>query len=98
MPTTRSSGVQLICSWSGSRAPVQGAPWPEVDSKKLEDGPCRYRYRCRHTHIDTGIVDWKKLEYGPGTICAAFSASLGFGVRGQSHSNFLASTVPGGSG
>ena len=26
-------------------------------------------------------------------ICAGFLASLGFGVRGESYSNFLASTV-----
>ena len=38
-------------------------------------------------------VDSKKLEYGPGAIYAGFPSSLGFGVGGQSCSNFLASTV-----
>ena len=37
-------------------------------------------------------VDSKKLEYGPVTIYAGFPSSLGFGVGGQSYSNFLAST------
>ena len=40
-------------------------------------------------------VDSEKLEYGPGTICADFPSSLGFGAGGQSYSNFLASTVLG---
>ena len=38
-------------------------------------------------------VDSKKMEYGPGTMYAAFPSSLGFRVAGQSYSNFLASTV-----
>ena len=38
-------------------------------------------------------VDSKQLEYGPGTICAGFPSSLGFGVWGQSYSNFLTFTV-----
>ena len=38
-------------------------------------------------------VDSKKLEYEPGTIYAGFLSSLGFGVGGESCSNFLASTV-----
>ena len=43
--------------------------------------------------IISSTVDSKELEYGPGTICAGFACSLGFGVGGQSYSNFLASTV-----
>ena len=35
----------------------------------------------------------KKLEYEAGTIYAGSPASLGFGVGGQSYSNFPASTV-----
>ena len=38
-------------------------------------------------------VDSTNLEYGPATICADVPSSLGLGVRGQSCSNFLASTV-----
>ena len=38
-------------------------------------------------------VDSKKLEYGSGTIYAGVPSSLGFGVRGLSYSNFLASTA-----
>ena len=37
-------------------------------------------------------VDYKELEYGPKAIYAGFPSSPGFGVRGQSYSNFLAST------
>ena len=43
------------------------------------------------TELDA--VDSKKLEYGPGTICAGFPSSLGFGLGGQSCSDFLACTV-----
>ena len=32
-------------------------------------------------------------ENGPGTICAGVPSSLGFGVGGQSYSNFLASSA-----
>ena len=32
-------------------------------------------------------VDSKKLEYGPGTLYAGASSSLGFEVGGQSYSN-----------
>ena len=39
------------------------------------------------------IVDLKKLEYGPGTICGGFPSSLGLGARRQSYSNFVASGV-----
>ena len=35
----------------------------------------------------------KRWEYGPGTIYGGFPSCLGFGVEGQSYSNFLASTV-----
>ena len=35
----------------------------------------------------------KKSEYGSGKIEAGCPSSLGFGVGGQSYSNFLASTV-----
>ena len=42
---------------------------------------------------ETDTVNSKKLEYGPGTICAGYPSSLGFEVGGQSHSNFLAHTV-----
>ena len=38
-------------------------------------------------------IDSKKLEYRPRTIYAGFAFCLGFGVGGQSYSNFLASTV-----
>ena len=38
-------------------------------------------------------VDSNKLVYHPGTIYDGLSSSLGFGVVGQSYSNFLASTV-----
>ena len=38
-------------------------------------------------------VDSNTLEYGPGTIYAGFPSSEGFGVGGQSYSNFPASTV-----
>ena len=38
-------------------------------------------------------ADSKKLAYGPGTFYAGFPVSLGFGVGGQSYSNFWASTV-----
>ena len=38
-------------------------------------------------------IDTKKLEFGPGTICAGLPSSLAFGVAGQPRSNFLASTV-----
>ena len=38
-------------------------------------------------------VDSKKLEYGPGTRYSGFPSFLGFGVGGQSYSNFLISTV-----
>ena len=50
---------------------IWGSIWGPytVDSKNLELGPCRYRYRCRHKSIDTDI-DWKKLESGPGTVYA----------------------------
>ena len=40
-------------------------------------------------------VDSTKLEYGPGMIDAGCPSSLGFGLRGQLYSNFLASTVGG---
>ena len=39
-------------------------------------------------------VDPKKVESGFRMIFAGFPSFLGFGVRGQSASNFLASTVP----
>ena len=42
--------------------------------------------------IISTTVDSKELEYGPETVYAVFS-SLGFGVGGQSYSNFLAATV-----
>ena len=35
-------------------------------------------------------ADFNKLEYGSGTICAGVPSSPGFGVGGQSYSNFLA--------
>ena len=38
-------------------------------------------------------VDSTKLEYGHGTIDAGSPSSQGFGVGGQSYSNFLASIV-----
>ena len=38
-------------------------------------------------------VGSKKFEYGPGTIFAGFPSSLGFGVGGQSYSNFLAAAA-----
>ena len=38
-------------------------------------------------------VNSKKLEFGPGAIYAVFPSSLGYGVGGQSSSNFLASSV-----
>ena len=38
-------------------------------------------------------VDSKNLEDGPRTIYAGVPSSLGFGVGGQSYSNFLASTA-----
>ena len=37
-------------------------------------------------------------DYGQRTICAGFPSSVGFGAGGWSHSNFLASSVPGCSG
>ena len=45
----------------------------------------------------SATVDSQQLEYGPGRIYAGFPSSLGFGVGGQSYSNFLASTVAGSS-
>ena len=38
-------------------------------------------------------VDSQRLECGPGTMVAAVPPSLGFGVGGQSYSNFLPSAV-----
>ena len=38
-------------------------------------------------------VDSKKLAYGPRTIYAGCSSYLGFGVRGHSYSDLMASTV-----
>ena len=40
-------------------------------------------------------ADSKQLEYRPGTICGGVPSSLGFGVEGESYSQFLASTVIG---
>ena len=37
--------------------------------------------------------DAKQLEYGPGTIWTLAPSFLGFGVAGQSYSNFLHSTA-----
>ena len=47
--------------------------------------------------MDSGIwltIDCKKLEYVPGLIYVGFPSSEGFGVAGESYSNFLASTGP----
>ena len=44
-------------------------------------------------NLRIGKENHKQLEYGPGTIYAGFRSSPGFGVRGQSYSNFLASSV-----
>ena len=38
-------------------------------------------------------VDSNKLEYGPSTNYGGLHSFLGFGLGGQSYSNFLASTV-----
>ena len=38
-------------------------------------------------------MDSKQLGYRPGVIYSGFPSSLGYGVGGQSYSNFLASTV-----
>ena len=43
--------------------------------------------------ISICTVGSKKLEYGPGTICAGCPSSPGFGVGGQSYSNFPAYTL-----
>ena len=43
--------------------------------------------------MEDNTVDSKKLEYASGTIWPGFPSFLGFGVQGQSYSNFLASTV-----
>ena len=40
-------------------------------------------------------VESKKVQCGPRTIYGCFPSLLGFGVRGQSHSNFLAFAVTG---
>ena len=40
-------------------------------------------------------VGFKKLDSGPGTMYAGFPSSFGFGIRGRSYSNCLASTVDG---
>ena len=46
-----------------------------------------------HGQSQDHIVDPKKLEYGPRTICAGCPSSQGFGVGAQSFPNFLASTA-----
>ena len=38
-------------------------------------------------------VGSRKFEYGPGTNYGGVPSFVGFGVGGQSYSNFLASTV-----
>ena len=47
---------------------------------------------CLGAYLET-TVDSKELEHGPGRIYASLPSSLGLGLGGQSHSNFLASTV-----
>ena len=49
-----------------------------------------YIYIERERERQRYRVDSNKLEYGPGTIYAGCPSSLGFGVAGQTYSNFLA--------
>ena len=48
--------------------------------------------------LQNGCLRWSPgmgpmMEWGPGMIYAGFPSPLGFGVGGQSYSNFAASTV-----
>ena len=48
---------------------------------------------CTLGHVPCFRVDSKTMEYGCREIYAGFSFVFGFGIRGQSYSNFLVSTV-----
>ena len=51
------------------------------------------RASAKGSKVLCGTVDSKKVDFGHGTIYAAFSSQT-FGVGGHSYSNFLASTGP----
>ena len=46
-----------------------------------------------HSYTWSPTVDYIKLEYSPGAMCAGVPPSLCFGVWGQPSSNVLASTL-----